>query len=465
MKKIYFILGLLFLSNTAYSQTVQSNHSYQNLGFTQLPTVSIGGYLNVMGSGVQQEDAYSEEMLSNVLSDVDSDGTDATTSQLSLKNKASDKTNAAIDASLNFTVNGINDYGFKYGAFIELNANSTKDSWNDNLNSSESYIYGESWAGKLEVGNTLGASQKMKVDASTFARAAGGINGQYLNFINLPSVATAASGSTPLFILIPELPTAHGGYATGFNNVYYACDYDGNGAINDAAEISCYNDNANDNYRLNFEEMQTATKISYYTPEIFGFQAGVSYTPDTGNRGTAGYLTSRLDTGDIDDVLEYGVSFTQTIYDVGISASFTGEQGKTESKSTTSPYASFREDLNAYQYGVNITFWGLTLGGSMGDWKNSLYYKDTTLNANNEGGTYYTYGAAYEFGAVNLSFGCFSSEFQKNEYIAYSGGIDFKIAKGFLPYIEFTNFKFTPYDTNIAENKGIVVLAGFLVNF
>ncbi|MDD2840729.1 MAG: hypothetical protein PHY80_06510 [Rickettsiales bacterium] len=471
MKRIYFALALLISTNTAYSQTVQSNHSYGNLGFTQAPTVSIGGHVNVMGSGVKQEKAYSEDMLENVLSDVDASGTASPGSQLDLKNRATDNSNAAIDASLTFDVNGLNDYGFKYGAFIELNANTTNNSWSNDLHSRQSYIYGEGLIGKFEVGNTLGASQKMKVDASTFARAAGGINGEYLNFINLPSIAAtgSTSTSTPSFILIPELPTAHGGFAAGFNNLYYACDADGDGAITGTAELACYNDNANDNYRLNFEQMQNATKVSFYTPELWGLQIGVSYTPDTGNKGTSGYLTSRLDTGDIDDVIEYGASITQTIYGIGVSASFTGEQGKSESKkadsSTPVQYIAFREDLNAYQYGINVNFWGLTIGGSIGNWQNSLYYKDKTKNPSNEEGTYSTYGAAYEFGPVNLSLGCLNSKFQKNEYMAYSGGIDFKVAKGFMPYIEYTNFKFTPYDTTIETNKGYVILAGFLFNF
>lgn len=468
MKKIYLTLALFLLANTAYSQTVKSNHSYKNLGFTQTPTVSIGGHMNIIGSSTKQEKVYSEDKLLDVLSDTDGNGI-ATKSQLDLNNRATDNPNGAIDASLTFNMSGLNDYGFKYGAFIELNANTTKNSWNNNLNSRQAYIYGESLLGKLEVGNTLGASQKMKIDASTFARAAGGINGEYLNFINLPSISKTASGSTPLFILIPELPTAHGGFAAGFNNLYYTCDIDGSGTINGANEIACYEDAANDNYRLNFEQMQNATKISYYTPELWGFQFGASYTPDTGNIGTSGYLTSRLDTGDIDDVVEYGASFTQTMYGIGVSVSFTGEKGKSESKigdsSTPPKYVSFREDLNAYQYGANLTFWGLTIGGSMGNWKNSLYYKDDTKNPSNKEGTYSTYGAAYEFGPFNVSFGCFNSKFQENEYMAYSAGIDFKVAKGFLPYIEYTNFKFTPSDINIEANKGHVILVGFLFNF
>lgn len=457
----YFICGILF-ANLAYSQP-RSNHSYRNLGFTQIPTVSIGGYIDVNGALPTQEDLYSNEMLQNILTYVDGA---ALIDPDGAKNRATDDLNFSGEASLLFKVNGINDYGFKYGAVMQLNANSTYNSWNNDLNATKAVMYGEGIFGKVEFGNELGASQKMKVDASTFARAAGGISGKYLNYINLPSIVSGTVPSaTPLFILIPQLPTAHGGFGVGFNNLFYLCDYNGNGKLDAGAEMACYNESSDYNYHLGFEQMQNATKISYYTPEIYGFQAGVSYTPDTGNIGVGGRLSSKLDTGDIDEVIEYGITYTQTFYGLGVSASFTGEKGKSESKilNTGGGYTSFREDLNAYQYGINLSFFGLTAGGSIGNWQNSLY--NIKNDAGKGDGKYKTFGVAYEFAGFNASFGYFDSEFQDNKYTAFSVGIDYKVANGFMPYIEYTNFKFEPTDTNIAENNGSVILAGFILNF
>ena len=76
-----------------------------------------------------------------------------------------------------------------------------------------------------------------------------------------------------------------------------------------------------------------------------------------------------------------------------------------------------------------------------------------------------TLGIAYEFAGLNTSVTYFNSEFQDNEYTAYSIGIDYKVAKGFLPYVEYTNFEFTD-STNITQNnKGSVVIAGVVINF
>ncbi len=462
---VFFVISFLFV-NVVHAQDVRSNHSYRNLGFTQLPTVSIGGYIDVNGAKAEQQELYSNDVLNNVSSYVNGASGPELGTINGLKNRATDDIVFAGEASLLFKVNGINDYGFKYGAVMELNANTTYDSWNDDLNATKAFIYGESIFGKIEFGNELGASQKMKVDAATFARGAGGINGKYLNYINLPSIATGAGVNTPLFILIPEHPTAHGGFAVGFNNLLYFCDYDGSGTINTPQEMSCYNESANENYRLNFEEMENATKISYYTPVIFGFQAGVSYTPDTGNKGVSGYLTSRLDTGDIDEVFEYGITFSNTFYGLGISASLTGQSGKSESKiaSPDGSFTSFREDLNSIQYGINLSFYGLTVGGSIGNWDTSLYNKNLDMDKGE--GKYTTFGVAYEFAGFNASFGYFDSEFQDNKYTAYSVGIDYKVANGFMPYIEYTHYKFEPADSiNIRTNDGYVILAGFILNF
>lgn len=460
--KLTILLCLIF-ANNLYAQDVRSNHSYKNLGFTKLPTISVGGYIDVNAAMPTQETPYSEEMLENVLSYDDTGAYSIT----NVKNRATDNVDFAGEASLIFTINGLNDYGFKYGAVMELNANSTHNSWNNDLNATRSFIYGEGLFGKFEIGNELGASQKMKIDASTFARAAGGINGKYLNYINLPSIAssTTSLGATPLFILIPELPTAHGGFGIGYNNLLYSCDSNGDGQINIGEELACYNDYSNDNFRYNFEEMQNATKISYYTPEIFGFQLGISYTPDTGNKGVSGQLSSKLDTGDIDDVLEAGITYNNSFAGLGIALSATGQIGKSESKilDANGKYQSFREDLQAYQLGANLSYYGLILGGSIGNWGTSLYNKDLDLEKGE--GKYMTLGIAYEFAGLNTSVTYFNSEFQDNEYTAYSIGIDYKVAKGFLPYVEYTNFEFTD-STNITQNnKGSVVIAGVVINF
>ena len=128
MKRKYFLLSVFFLIfcvHPAYSQDVRSNHSYRNLGFTQVPTVSVGGFIDVNLGLAKQEDDYFKETLNNVVSYNNSGLSIAN----NIKNRATDDLDFAGEASVIFTVNGINDYGFKYGAVMELNANCTYNSW------------------------------------------------------------------------------------------------------------------------------------------------------------------------------------------------------------------------------------------------------------------------------------------------------------------------------------------------
>ena len=71
MKRKYFLLSVFFLIfcvHPSYSQDVRSNHSYRNLGFTQVPTVSVGGFIDVNLGLAKQEDDYSKDTLNNVVS-------------------------------------------------------------------------------------------------------------------------------------------------------------------------------------------------------------------------------------------------------------------------------------------------------------------------------------------------------------------------------------------------------------
>lgn len=463
------ILTFIFINfvalNVAKAQDIRSNHSYKNLGFTQIPTVSIGGYIDVLGGYSMQNKAYSGTMIDGVIYQDPNDATNFGLGLTNIKNRAPKNINFAGEASLLFKVSGINDYGFKYGAVMELNANSTYNSWNNDLNATKAYIYGEGVFGKIEFGSELGASQKMKIDAGTFAGGPGGINGKYLNFVNLPSIYNQANGAQPtalppMFILIPEHPTAHGGFGIGFNNALYYCDFDGSGTINSAEELSCYDNRGGDNFNLALQEMQNAVKVSYYTPNIFGFQLGVSYTPDTGNKGVSGRMSSRLDPADIDDVIEYGATYSNTFFGLGISLSFTGQHGTYEGKTAT--LQKFREKLQSFQYGVNLSFYGLTLGASYGDWGRSLQLVN---NLNDYKGNYFTAGLGYEFAGSFTTFGYFQSEFQNNRYSAYSVTTEYKVAQGFVPYIEYTHFEFKPDGNEVISNKGDVILVGFILNF
>ena len=464
------LLSTLFLTDVFAYEDIRSNHSYRNMGFTQVPTVSMSGYMYASAVRTKQSKLYSNAVIQNAAS-YDNNG-DFTFKNI--KNHFDRDVIFDTDAAILFKVNGINDLGFMYGAVFELVANS-----DESTNIDKSYLYLENMYGKFEFGSEAGASKKMKVDAGTIARGTGGIMGKYISHINLPSIRknTTTQIYTPLYILRPELPTSHSGYGIGFNNYLFACDKDLSGKIDTAEEKSCLS-NLDEKYSVSFSSMESAVKLSYYTPQIYGFQFGISYTPDTGNFGTASTLSTSFDTGNLEDVIEAGVSYNASLYGINLSLALTGEKGKSEHKiynSVTSKFIEQRNDLEAYQVGGVLSYYGLSVAGSYGTWKDSLEIKTNTSSngskkSKDNNSTYYTFGTGYEFEGFNLSYTFFKSKFQGiNEYKANSFSLDYKIASGFTPYIEYTRFEFSSSDKTFKEsfefNKGYVIMTGFILNF
>ena len=229
----------------------------------------------------------------------------------------------------------------------------------------------ESMSGKIELGDNIGANQQMKVGPANFARGAGGINGKYLQHVNFPmmkvneeKVLLMATDQKmdhalvmlfilqtfnrhgnlekyspfrdecgfyklPSFIAIPQAPISHGGYARGFYNSNLTHDHNQQNYFAAYAGDYSYN-RQRDDLTLrdgSFGQMENATKLTYYTPRVNGWQVGASYAPDTGNKGS--YLTGSSN-GDLKNVISWGLNYADNVDNLGIAFSITGEHGKAE---------------------------------------------------------------------------------------------------------------------------------------
>ena len=311
--KLTLIISLISLfSNNIFAQSPgSSGASFDN--FTNKPTVTIGGFVNVTAAARDNKDIFDQDRLPD--NNADNDGT---------VNPHSNSADFANDSEIHIKVGGINEFGMKYGAVIELEADLSSDGRSEGVNADKSYVFTESRTGRFEFGNNIGANQKMKVGPSVFARAAGGINGKYLEYVNAPMLADSSQdgitqiGSCdgyanadagddcdkvklPRFILIPQSPISHGGYAQGFYDRYYDNEYDTADTTNGGGE-NYINVGFIDGGDGSFGELEDATKISYYTPRISGWQFGGSITPDTGNSGSSASVGGSLG-GDIQNVI------------------------------------------------------------------------------------------------------------------------------------------------------------------
>lgn len=310
------------------------------------------------------------------------------------------------DTEIHFNVDGKTDSGLGYGAVVELEADTTDDTTGSGTNADRTYIYLDGGWGRFELGSNSDAATALKVDASSIARATGGIDGDWFRF------ATPVAGS---WIVRPDLPVSHGGTVTP-------------GAT------------------------ENASKITYYSPSFSGFQVGLSYAPDSAERGQTATFTDT--DGSYEDVFSGGVTYAHQFDQVNLGLSATFESGDSEVAG---------EDLEAWALGASLGFGGFSVAASWADVNESL------SGASDLEGDFWTLGAAYDFGSFGLSATYLDSTQEvttttDNDFTNFSIGADYAMAPGMTPYLEVSFFEYDAPGA-VLDNDGTVFIVGTQLAF
>ncbi len=455
LKKIYnFTIAILVFQMficEANSQVIPDEN------ILKTPILSFKGFSNSSFAVRNQNSSFEQKKLPDAFTD----------------NRYNGRYGANNSSQFNLKAEAKTSLNVKYGIAARLETEFFSDQNRGRVDIDQAFIFADSSYGKFEFGNIVAVNQKMKVGPASFAKGNGGINGNYLKYVNLPMLNNIANNSNiklPSFILVAQSPIGHGGYAQGF-----------------------YNDNFNKN-RLrtlrngSFNESEDAVKINYYSPRIEGLQIGASYTRDTSSSGVATTIFGNNSTT-VNDVFSFGANYSGDIDNIGYAVSATAENG------TVKQYQGSldRNNLSSYDLATTISYFGFSLGASYGSWGDSLQTKNNqgiyscdynsglALSSQNcstnsqkfKNASYYTLGAAYEFGPVGISVTNLKSTFQKNEYKATSLDIDYKLKRDLIPYFEITKFEFKSnqvqafdiFTNQLQDNKGFVALVGFLFSF
>ena len=322
----------------------------------------------------------------------------------------------------------IKNKNLKYGATLKGEGEASSNQNKGVVNADQAFIFAESEeSGKFELGDNIAVNQKMKVGPASFARGNGGINGNYLKYINLPVDSQ--------FILIAQSPIGHGGQALSGSDL-------------NQNSIKILRNNS-------FNGAEDATKINYYTPRMEGLQLGVSYTPNTASSAVSSTVFNGKQNS-VSDVISLGANYTNSFDNFDYAFSATAENGKSKSLN--------QNNLSSFDIATTMAYFGFTFGASYGSWGKSLQQKNSL---NNKNSTYKTLGISYQIGHFSISLTNLKSAFQKNHYQATSLGLDYKLAKAFIPYFEVTQFSFKPNQSQnlSAKNQVFVGLAGFLFSF
>lgn len=346
--------------------------------------------------------------------------------------------------------NEVNE-NFKFGVITKAEFNLNSDNQNQEPSLDKAFLFAKTDFAKIEFGNVEAINQKMKVGPASFAKGSGGINGKYLENINLPSLKNSSLNfSFPAFILLAQSPIGHGGFAKSFYN---------NNQDNSPNNLNIFNESSFRGLKDNsFDGLEDATKLNYITSRIEGFEFGVSYTPNAQNSGiTSDKYFNYNSLTRFENIFSFGVNYLNNFNNLTLKLSATSEIGNVKNSTL------INENLFAYDFGAVVSYFGFDFGASFGVWENFLKDYQTSDTP-----YYYSAGISYGFAGVLASITSLHSNFDENKFSSISLGIERKLTKNLMTYIEATKFrlnsnKFT--NSSVIDNSGYVFSTGILINF
>lgn len=347
--------------------------------------------------------------------------------------------------------NEVNE-NFKFGVITKAEFNLNSDNQNQELSLDKAFLFAKTDFAKIEFGNVEAVNQKMKVGSASFAKGSGGINGKYLENINLPSLKNSSlNANFPTFILLAQSPIGHGGFGKSFYN---------NNQDNSPNNLNIFNESSFRGLKDNsFDGLEDATKLNYITSRIKGFEFGASYTPNAQNGGlTSNKYFNYNSITEFNNIFSFGVNYLNNFNNLTLKLSATSEIGNVKNSSL------INENLFAYDFGAVVSYFGFDFGASFGVWENFLKDYQTSDTP-----YYYSAGISYGFAGILASITSLHSNFDDNKFNSVSLGIERKITKNLMTYIEATKFifnsnKFTN-NSHVFDNSGYVFSTGILINF
>jgi len=356
-------------------------------------TVSVGGSFEAQAGARSQKKAYTTAT---------DDAKNSYVQGITPGNK-----NVGFDtvAAIHATVKNKTAEGTTYGAQIGVLATTQgqKSAGKSSLDRTFLFVENDSM-GRFEVGSQDGVANKMRTGADNVARATGGVDGDWSNYVVLKNL------NNDNFLNFIQSPTT---YLT--------------------------------NYQMSGSEVvrgdEKSRKINYYTPVYNGFQVGLTYTPDARNSGQdkifelnqKGYKDPTAK-----NAISGGVSWTGKFKkNQSLEVSVVGEtstmQVSPADKAAGNKYHNARSMIVGAQYGYE----DFSLAASYGNQGKSGFAKNTP---GLKGGSFWTLGAAYVQGPIAASVTYMNSKLNKNTMDLISLGVDYQVAPGLLPYVEVTYF-------------------------
>jgi predicted porin len=151
-----------------------------------------------------------------------------------------------------------------------------------------------------------------------------------------------------------------------------------------------------------------ATKIIYLSPQFFGFDAGVSYSPNR-NEGEnfvnpSNTLAYQRDYSGLTNEISAALRYRGTFGSVGVGASFVAQFADAGRQSATgAPVVAMNQNVTAYSGGLLLRAFGFAVGGEY-TWGNYIGAAPAggALPKGWDGSKHYVVGGTYTIGALTL---------------------------------------------------------------
>jgi hypothetical protein len=376
------------------------------------------------------------------------------------------------DTKLDIKVEGKINNSYTYGTFIRLNADTSQSVTKETTLGNKTMVYFQSDKfGRLEAGNTPGAGALLEMDTVNIYHGSFGVNGYTAAVIGdrtvrVSSIYNTVNGilaafsqpalkqinSRPFeFIITPNLPTNYSGQ-------YYS----------------------------------DAPKVNFFTKPFEWLTAGISFIPNLDSSGTVANRAP-INGGPRDSarsnlpatfkhIVSGGFIIDKKITnDFGIRSGLSGEYGKAK--------LNYAHDLKALEAGLMFTYKTVQIGGSYGNWFDSLTLKNgygggkhkadyfmlaagqnlkpfgysvTYLNSRKAGGVELAGkklvdGLAAAFGSSPIPLSSFTDK-ASNKFQHVVLDVEYKAAEGLTPYLAVSHYRFN--GSTGEKDRGYVGLLG-----
>jgi len=332
-------------------------------------------------------------------------------------NQDYDGVDSKQDAEIRFQPQITLDNGLRFGADVQLEANTSGDQID------ESFVFVSGSFGRVNLGNENSA--------------------RYLMHYAAPDVTFLNVNSGSLTAFIPFSGTASGlNVADDVFRGPLGATFIENGRNNDAA------------------------RLTYFTPRFAGVQLGVSYARDPGDDDNS---QQNLDDVRLRDIVDVGVNYVNSFGDIDVAvAAGYGIAFSDISEASVGGDLPAANNPQVYNVGANVGFAGITVGGSFAEQN----------NAGTDDAQGWDAGISYETGPWGVSFTYMTGEGADAEFGAtgpdeeldqFLVGVNYKLAQGvdLAAYGAYVDFEEDVGDAGGGGDDvdGFVIGTGFRLRF